>query len=92
MGGALFLREVYRQTGLSERWGQSIAVGRRPSHVDIRMAEMKYRQQRQVGRPVRADARRFYCAACGGTPAAPSCAFIFPQKKRAAEFRGAWGV
>ena len=34
MGGALFLREVYRQTGLSERWGQSIAVGRRLSHVD----------------------------------------------------------
>lgn len=47
-GGALFLREVDRQIGLSERLAQSIADGRRQSHVDHRIVDLLRQRAYQI--------------------------------------------
>lgn len=47
-GGALFLREVDRQIGLSERLAQAIADERRQSHVDHRIVDLLRQRAYQI--------------------------------------------
>jgi hypothetical protein len=47
-GGALFLREVDGQIGLSERLAKAIADGRRQSHVDHRLVDLLCRRACQI--------------------------------------------
>lgn len=47
-GGALFLREVDSQIGLSERLAKAIADGRRQSHVDHQLVELLRQRAYQI--------------------------------------------